>query len=218
MELKLPQEIKDTPLGQRVAETYSLSDMINQRMTELSEFFKVNPLSKWQDWNEQAVQMRQVMSLMNEVAKLLIGWGDAQMQWCGEQVEKYKDRYESILRDNSRLRKENNDLKETNVKLATSITNSTSISGDEVRLDKENSEILREILARVRNTEQWAKQAAERKGNCEKELAYHNFEDRLELYKRVNGDRELFIEELMRNKYTRSTADEYFKVARRTLR
>lgn len=214
MELRLPPEIKDTPLGQRVAETYSLSDMINQRMTELSKFFKENRLGDWKDWNEQANGMRQVMSLMNEVAKLLIGWGDAQMQWCDEQVKKYKDSYESVLRDNSRLRKENNDLKETNVKLATNITNNTSDSGDEVRVDKENSEILREILARVKNTEQMTSEICSQRVEVRNAKKYSRFEDRLELFDRVGE--ELFKEELRNAGYAESSIEKYIREIKKT--
>ena len=209
MELKLPQEIKDTPLGQRVAETYSLSDMINQQMTELSKLLKTNRLDGWKDWNERANEIRQVMSLMNEVAKLLIGWGDAQMQWCNEQVKKYKDSYESILRDNSRLRKENNDLKEKGIKLATNITNSTSISGDEVRLDKENSEILREILARVKNTEQMTSEICSQRVEVRNAKKYSRFEDRLELFERAGE--EMFKEELRNAGYADSSIDKYIR-------
>ena len=166
-------------------------------------------LEGWKDGNERAKEIRQVLSLMNEVAKLLIGWGDAQMQWCSEQVKKYKDSYESILRENSRLKKENGDLKETNVKLATNITNSTSISGDEVILDKENSEILREILARVRNTEQMTSEICSQRVEVRNAKKYSRFEDRLELFVRLGE--EMFKKELRDAGYADSSIDKYIR-------
>lgn len=137
-------DIKKTALGQKVATIFSLSDRLNRRWNKVRDSLKLNKLGNWRDWDEEAGTMRDIMNLMIDVEKTLRDLGSAVSEETERQAGLLERTYKSEI---ARLKREVRELNEENEKLATKITNCTSVDRVEVSADKVESEDVSELRA-----------------------------------------------------------------------
>lgn len=137
-------DIKKTALGQKVATIFSLSDRLNRRWNKVRDRLKQNKLGNWRDWDEEAGTMRDIMNLMIDVEKTLRDLGSAVSEETARQAGLLERTYKSEI---ARLKREVRELNEENEKLATKITNCTSVDRVEVSGDKVESGDVSELRA-----------------------------------------------------------------------
>lgn len=195
MPKKTSPEIKERAPNQDITTIIGLGDMINQQSEKILSVLKRNYLGSENAWVKVGAMSKEIV----ERARRL---NDIESD-NGELVEKLK-------REISRLRKENDDLKNKVVSKVTNITNSTSASSDEVRVDKAELEDLSELRADIKYIKQVAEWITEKQVDIRNKKAFGDYEDRVRLYKEVAGSKELFISALVNVGYARSSAVKYF--------
>lgn len=195
MPKKTSPEIKERAPNQDITTIIGLGDMINQQSEKILSVLKRNYLGSENAWVKVGTMSKDIVERARRLNDIESG--------NGELVEKLK-------REISRLRKENNDLKETNVKLATNIINNTSDSSNEVRVDKAELVDLSELRADIKYIKQVAEWITEKQVDIRNKKAFGDYEDRVRLYKEVAGSKELFISALVNVGYARSSAVKYF--------
>lgn len=205
---KTSPEIKERAPNQGITTIFGLSNMINQQSLRVISELNSRRLGSSDVWERMRDASKEIM----ELAKQLENSEKGSDKRIAELERKYKS---EIVR----LKRENNSLRDLNVSLSNNITNSTSASSDEVRVDKEVREILVKILANTETIKQQNKDEAEWLESKEvevynkKDAMLSNREVRAEIY-RTQGE-EALREMLREKKYEPSTVDKYIGLAKK---
>lgn len=195
MPKKTSPEIKERAPNQDITTIIGLGDMINQQSEKILSVLKKNYLGSENAWVKVGAMSKEIVERARRLNDIESG--------NGELVERLK-------REISRLRKENDDLKNKVVSNVTNITNNTSDSSNEVRVDKAELEDLSELRADIKYIKQVAEWITEKQVDIRNKKAFGDYEDRVRLYKEVAGSKELFISTLVNVGYARSSAVKYF--------
>ena len=182
MQKKTSPEIKERAPNQDITTIIGLGDMINQQSEKILSVLKRNYLGSENAWVKVGAMSKEIVERARRLNDIESG--------NGELVDRLK-------REISRLRKENDDLKN---KVVSNVTNNTSDSSNEVRVDKEVREILVKILANTETIKQQNKDEAEWLESKEVSVSSRilSEDEKREIYIRVGGNKELFTAELVK--------------------
>ena len=195
MPKKTSPEIKDRAPNSDITTIIGLGDIINQQSLRVISELKSRRLGDSEVWQKVRDASKEIVERARRLNDIESG--------NGELVTELK-------REISRLRKENDDLKNKLVSKVTNITNNTSVSSNEVRVNKAELEDLSELRADIKYIKQVAEWITEKQVDIRNKKAFGDYEDRVRLYKEVAGSKELFISALVNVGYARSSAVKYF--------
>lgn len=208
MPKKPSPEIKERAPNQNIATIFGLSDMINQQSLRVISELNSRRLGSSDVWEKMRDASKEIMELAEQL--------ESSERDSNKKIAELERIYKSEI---ARLKRENNSLRESNISLSTSITNNTSDSSNEVRVDKEVREILVKILANTETIKQQNKDEAEWLESKEVSVSSRilSEDEKREIYIRVGGNKELFTAELIKAGYKQGAANTNYYNIRNTM-